>query len=88
VVRFVALAVLAVLVYVLLRAMVAAFAAGFRGGGRRGSPRALRDELVKDPVCETYVPRRAAVTRTTGGVTRHFCSAACAEKFEASSGRV
>jgi len=86
VIRFVALAVLAVLVYLVLRSVLSAFAAGLRGGAsRRPSRRALRDDLVKDPVCETYVPRRSAVTRTARGATYHFCSTACADRFQVPS---
>lgn len=85
-IRFLALAVLAILVYLLLRAVATAFVAGLRGSARAdGARRALRDELVRDPVCETYIPRRAAVTRTAGRATYHFCSAACAEKFRVPS---
>jgi hypothetical protein len=36
------------------------------------------DELVKDPVCQTYVVRSRAVTRGTGGEVRYFCSEECA----------
>ncbi len=43
--------------------------------------RALRDELVKDPVCQTYVVRSRAVTRTAGGALRYFCSRECAVRF-------
>jgi YHS domain-containing protein len=86
VLRLVALAVLAVLIYLLIRATIAGFLAGVRGAGRPGaSPRVLRDELVKDPVCETYVPRRTAIARTDGTATRYFCSPACAAKFKAPS---
>ena len=86
-VRLLALAVVAVLIYLLIRAVIAGFVAGVRGGGGRpgGSARALRNELVKDPVCETYVPRRTAVVRTAGSATYYFCSPACAAKFKASS---
>ena len=84
--RFVALAVLACLIYLLLRATVAGFLAGLRGVGRAGrSVRELRNDLVKDPVCETYVPRRTAVARTAGSATYYFCSPACAAKFKAPS---
>lgn len=84
--RFVALAVLAVLIYFLIRAAIAGFLAGVRGSGRPGgAPRVLRNELVKDPVCETYVPRRTAVARTAGTATYYFCSPACAAKFKAPS---
>lgn len=44
--------------------------------GRVGS-----DELVKDPVCQTYVVRSRAVTRETASGLRHFCSAECARRF-------
>ncbi len=46
-------------------------------GGGAGAPRALRDELVKDPVCQTYVVRSRAVSR--GDVA--FCSAECAARY-------
>jgi YHS domain-containing protein len=86
VLRLVALAVLALLIYLLIRTMIAAFLGGLRGSGRSGAgPRSLRNELVKDPVCETYVPRRTAVARTAGTATYYFCSPACAAKFKAPS---
>lgn len=62
---------------------VVAFAAALlpflrRGAvGGAGAPRALRDELVKDPVCQTYVVRSRAVSR--GDVA--FCSAECASRY-------
>ena len=39
------------------------------------------DELVKDPVCQTYVVRSRAVSRETASGLRHFCSAECAGRF-------
>jgi hypothetical protein len=36
-------------------------------------------------VCETYIPRRKAITRGSGPATRYFCSAACADKYAARS---
>lgn len=49
-------------------------------------PRPLRrpepDELVKDPVCQTYVVRSRAVRGRDGaGEARYFCSVACAQRF-------
>jgi YHS domain-containing protein len=82
VLRFVALAVLALLVFLILRASVHAFLRGLRGGGRPApTRRAGRDDLVKDPVCETYIPRRKAIARGSGPDARFFCSVACADKF-------
>jgi YHS domain-containing protein len=82
VLRFVALAVLACLIFLILRASIHAFLRGLRGGGHpRPMRRAGLDELVKDPVCETYIPRQKAIARGSGPDTRFFCSVACAEKF-------
>lgn len=44
----------------------------------RGARPAGPDELVKDPVCQTYVVRSRAVTRRIGGEVRYFCSEECA----------
>jgi len=39
------------------------------------------DEMVQDPQCKTYIPRRQAIEKTIDGKTYHFCSDACASKF-------
>ena len=44
-------------------------------------PSAGRDELVKDPVCQTYVARSRAVSRGHGDGVRFFCSAECARRY-------
>ena len=52
--------------------------------GRRAArvrARVRGDELVKDPVCQTYVVRSRAVRRTEGGQLRYFCSRDCARRF-------
>jgi len=82
VIRLLVLAVLFLLIFLVLRAAVAGFLTGFRGTGRATRPRALRNDLVKDPVCATYVPRRTAVARSAGSTTYYFCSPDCAQKFK------
>jgi YHS domain-containing protein len=52
--------------------------------GRR--PAALRDELVKDPVCQTYIARSRAVTRHERGEAVYFCSAECARRYAEATG--
>lgn len=42
----------------------------------------LTDDLVKDPVCQTYVVRSRAVRRLSGGEPRYFCSTRCAQRYE------
>ncbi|HYS18249.1 MAG TPA: hypothetical protein VET45_15095 [Candidatus Binatia bacterium] len=44
----------------------------------RVAPRSLSDELVKDPVCQTYIVKSRAVRRTDAGQVRYFCSEQCA----------
>ena len=46
----------------------------------RRAPSALADELVKDPVCQTYVVRSRALSRPGPGGPRYFCSDACARR--------
>jgi hypothetical protein len=46
-----------------------------------------RDELVKDPVCQTYVVLSRAVTRELEGRIRHFCSHECARRYARGEGR-
>jgi hypothetical protein len=44
----------------------------------RPVPRSIGDELVKDPVCQTYIVKSRAVRRTEAGQVRYFCSERCA----------
>jgi YHS domain-containing protein len=44
-------------------------------------PRTRRDELVKDPVCQTYVVLSRAVRAEVNGTVTHFCSRECAARF-------
>ena len=84
--RILAFAIVGLLVYLIVRASVNAFLSGLRGPGRAVPARRVgNDELVKDPVCETYIPRRKAITRGSGSEARYFCSAACAERYAARS---
>ena len=40
------------------------------------------DEMVQDPSCMTYIPRRDAQRKVVGGKEFFFCSKECVEKFE------
>jgi len=40
------------------------------------------DELVKDPVCGTYVALSSAEKRVIGGKEYAFCSKACADRYQ------
>jgi YHS domain-containing protein len=86
VVRFLALSIVGLLIFLIVRSTLNAFVAGLRGASRSvPGRRAGTDQLVKDPVCETYIPRRKAICRGSGSATRYFCSAACADRYAARS---
>ncbi len=38
-------------------------------------------EMVKDPNCETYVPKNEALEKTVGKEKFFFCSEKCAEEY-------
>ena len=40
------------------------------------------DEMVKDPVCEVYIPKRNALAATFSGEEHFFCSRECMLKFK------
>jgi len=46
-----------------------------------GARRSQRNELVKDPVCQTYVVASRAVTAEVDGEVAHFCSRECAARY-------
>jgi len=67
---------LAVLVLVMLLPRLAAW-----GRGQFGNRLERRDELVKDPVCQTYVVMSRALRSEVGGTVVHFCSRECQDKY-------
>lgn len=55
---------------------------------RRAVPRpraAMLDELVKDPVCQTYVVRSRAVHPAAAADAPYFCSLECARRWTTES---
>jgi YHS domain-containing protein len=40
------------------------------------------DDMVQDPVCKTYVPRREAFKKSFNGKDILFCSKECADRFQ------
>ena len=47
----------------------------------RDAPQAITEELVRDPVCQLYLPRSEAIRRTVQGREHFFCSPGCLDKF-------
>jgi YHS domain-containing protein len=49
---------------------------------KRTPPKEIQDEMVLDPVCKVYLPKRQAlVSKGPKGETQYFCSTQCREKF-------
>ena len=78
------------LAVLLLRAVWSFFAgliAGARGPARRvASPggRSAR-QLVRDPVCGTFVEPRRAISEQAGAEVHYFCSESCRRTFRQSA---
>ena len=78
------IAIIAILVYILYRLLVGprkkpedVVPPGFKG--KRDAP--VDDVLVKDPVCNTYIPRRQAIALLHEHRTYYFCSDTCRKTF-------
>ena len=56
-----------------------------QGETERGPARAL-GPMVRDRVCNTFLPKSRALTLRAGGEEHHFCSEACRAKFLAQTG--
>jgi YHS domain-containing protein len=54
-----------------------------KGPGGQATPKEVGGELLKDPVCGTYVSSNSAFKRTVGGKTHVFCSEKCRDQFAA-----
>ncbi len=49
---------------------------------KRNPPQEIQDEMVQDPVCKVYLPKRQAVVlKSPNGMNYYFCSTQCREKF-------
>jgi hypothetical protein len=59
---------------------VVAVVRGYRGPSRAEAAGAPGVELVRDPVCRTFLPRDRAFTALVDGRPQHFCSASCRDR--------
>ena len=82
--RLLLLLVLLIIVARMLSRIVRAFRDGMQQGVP-GSPRvpAQGVQMVRDPVCGTFVLPERAVTLLHGRTRLHFCSDACRDKYRA-----
>jgi hypothetical protein len=63
---------------------VAAVIQGYTGGAERGRGGPAREvvatDMVRDRVCDTFVPRARALVAVVDGREQHFCSPECRER--------
>lgn len=50
-------------------------------GRRRVRPARATGQMVRDRVCQTFLPREMALTLVRDGDTHYFCSEDCRERF-------
>lgn len=79
-IRFVIFAVLCYILYRLIRSLVLPPP---KKPGKPFTPSGpiITDEMVIDPHCNVYIPKREALTATIAGETVYFCSKECREKY-------
>jgi uncharacterized protein len=87
--RFIVILLLIYLFYRVARAILFPGKKTTRFPRQKTSGDQVIDEMVKDPVCGIYVPKREALTASHGGETIYFCSPKCRERYlEAKKGQV
>jgi len=75
------LLILGILAYLLYRVVRGVFSPSAKI--KRGTGIGVIDEMVQDPYCKTYIPRRDSVKRVIEGEEHMFCSDQCADQYEA-----
>lgn len=71
-------------VLLLLRLVLRAWAGFVRARSAPARSKPAPRALVRDRVCNTFLPRDVALTARVGGREEHFCSAACRDRALAS----
>lgn len=76
-----------ILFYLIYRVLRGLFLPGMTTSGEDSLGRSDRpsaegaEELVSDPECGIYLPRKEAIEAWVGGRTEYFCSAACRDRY-------
>jgi YHS domain-containing protein len=80
---------LSLFVTLIVRALLSVFRAAISGATppparRQSGPPDRGVQMVRDPVCGTFLPPASAVSLVErGGAIRYFCSEKCREKYKA-----
>ena len=82
--RLILVVLLLTVLYLLLRQIFRGFKTPIRNGLEKSTAQAQQeeqDQMIEDPVCHIFVPKRIAVIETIGGREYCFCSQECSVKF-------
>jgi YHS domain-containing protein len=82
--RLILVSLLLVVLYFLLRQMFRGFKTAMKDGGENSALRGQdkeQDQMIEDPVCHIFVPKRISVVERIGGQEYCFCSRECAVRF-------
>lgn len=79
-IRFILFAVLCYILYRLLKGLTHSSPPRPENNWASSQP-TITDEMVIDPACQVYIPKREAITAQVGGATVYFCSKECMNKY-------
>ena len=85
-IRFLIYCGLAYLIYRLVKALVFAKSQPPRTAGPQNVGQ-IDDIMVKDPYCETHIPKKDSVHLKVSGEDLYFCSSECRDKYLARPSR-
>jgi YHS domain-containing protein len=84
--RFLFLCLLVYLGYRLLKGILAPGPSS-SGSQKQDDLAPVDDIMVKDPFCQTYIPKRDGIKEVINGQTYFFCSAQCRDKYIQGAGK-
>jgi YHS domain-containing protein len=75
--RFILLLILLLILFYVLRLLIKDMLSPKKKVNRSSEP----EELVQDPYCKTYIPKRSAVRKKMAGRFYYFCDQECMKKY-------
>jgi len=75
--RLILFVVSTVILYTLLRGLIKSASPNRKRANQSAEP----EELVQDPCCQTYIPKRLAIRKTVAGKQCYFCNQDCLHTF-------
>jgi len=75
--RLILLVLFLLLLYTVLRYLIKGVLVYRKVLGRESGP----EELVQDPYCQTYIPRRTAIRKKIAGRMHYFCNQECLKNY-------